>query len=59
MAKLTNITYGDQTTTILGNLVFTGNLNNISSITYSYLSNVQGDIAFSINNLQNQNILIL
>ena len=35
--KLTNITYGEQTTTILGNLVFTGSLNNISSITFSYL----------------------
>jgi hypothetical protein len=54
--KLTNITYttGTDTTTISDNIIFTGNLNNISTITFSYLSNVQGDIAFSINNLQTQ-----
>ena len=61
--KLTNITYGGQTTTILGNLVFTNSINNISSVTFSYLSNVQGDIAFSINNLtttiDNNNIFYL
>ena len=54
--KLTNITYttGTDTTTISDNIIFTGNLNNISSVTYSYLANVTGDIAFSITNLQTQ-----
>ena len=54
--KLTNITYttGTDTTTISDNIIFTGNLNNISSVTYSYLANVTGDIAYSITNLQTQ-----
>jgi microcystin-dependent protein len=53
--NITGITYTSGTsTTNIPKIIFTGTLNNISAVTFSYLSNVQGDIAFSINNLQSQ-----
>jgi len=52
---ITGITYTSATsTTNIPKIIFTNSLNNISAVTFSYLSNVQGDIAFSINNLQSQ-----
>ena len=51
----TGITYTSGTsTTNIPNIIFTGKLNNISALTFSYLANVKGDIDFSISNLQSQ-----
>ena len=51
----TGITYTAGTsTTNIPNIIFTGKLNNISAVTFSYLANVKGDIDFSISNLQSQ-----
>jgi microcystin-dependent protein len=52
---ITGITYTSGTsTTNIPKIIFTTSLNNISAVTFSYLANVQGDIAFSISNLQSQ-----
>lgn len=51
----TGITYTSGTsTTNIPKIIFTGTLNNVSAVTFSYLSNVTGDIAYSITNLQTQ-----
>jgi len=53
--KTTGITYTSGTsTTNIPNIIFTGKLNNISAVVFSYLGNVKGDIDFSISNLQSQ-----
>ena len=52
---ITGITYTAGTsTTNIPNIIFTGKLNNISAVTFSYLANVKGDIDFSLSQLSSR-----
>jgi hypothetical protein len=54
LSRIAGINYSGNTTSITGNLSFTGNLNSISTTTFNYLSGVTSNIQTQFNNILNR-----